>query len=379
MPLRDLVVLDLSRLFPGGYCTLLLADLGADVIKVEDLESGDYLRATPPLQDGSSALFAAFNRNKRAIGLDLKHADGRAAFLRLARRADVVVDGFRPGVLQRLGVGYDTLAAANARLVYCALTGYGQSGPLRQRAGHDLNYIGLSGILAQTGTADTLAIPGTQMADLGGGLGAAFGILAALWARQRTGHGQAIDVSMLDLSVSWGVLEAVRWLAGIPPAPPGRAPLTGGVPCYRVYAAKDGHITVAALEPQFWNALCTALGRPEFQPLQFAQGAEGARAQSALASIFATKTRAEWSTALAGIDACVEPVLQVDEVFAHPQVKARRLRADPGMAFPFPLSATPATIRRPAPGRGQHTDEVLAAAGYSAEELARLRAVGAIG
>ncbi len=379
MPLRDLVVLDLTRLLPGGYCTLLLADLGADVIKVEDLESGDYLRALPPFVNGVGALFAALNRNKRAIRLGLKHAEGRAAFLKLAGTADVVVDGFRPGVLDRLGVGYATLAGRNPRLVYCAITGYGQSGPDRDRAGHDLNYIGRAGILAQTGTQATLAIPGTQVADLGSGLGAAFAILAALRARERTGRGQSVDVSMLDLSVSWAVVEAVRWLAGEAPAGPGGGRLTGGTPCYGVYRARDGHLTVAALEPRFWKALCDALGRPDLESQQLARGAEAVRVRAQLEAIFETRTRAEWSARLAGLDVCVEPVLRVDEVFQDPQVQARGLRAGPGIAFPFRLSDTPAAVRRGPPRLGEHTDEVLEAAGYGADERARLRATGAIG
>lgn len=379
MPLRDLVVLDLTRLLPGGYCTLLLADLGADVIKVEDLQAGDYLRTIPPFTDGFSALFAALNRGKRAMRLNLKHPEGQTAFLKLAGTADVVVDGFRPGVLDRLGVGYATLAGRNPRLVYCALTGYGQTGPDRDRAGHDLNYVGRAGILAQTGTPASLAIPGTQVADLGSGLGAAFAILAALWARQRTGRGLAVDVSMLDLSVSLALVESVRWLAGEAPAAAGAGRLTGGVPCYGVYRAKDGHLTVAALEPRFWKTLCEAVGRPDLEPLQFAEGAEAAQVRAELEAIFETQTRAAWRARLAGLDVCVEPVLRVDEVFADPQVQARGLRAGPGIAFPFPLSDTPAVPRRRPPRPGEHTDEVLQAAGYGPDELARLRAAGAIG
>jgi len=379
MPLRDLAILDTTRLLPGAYCTLLLADLGADVIKIEDLETGDYLRAASPIQEGSSLLFAALNRNKRAIRLDLKHPDGRGAFLRLVEGADVVVDGFRPGVLDRLRLGYPVLAEVNHRLVYCAITGYGQSGPYRERAGHDLNYIGLAGILAQTGSPGALAIPGTQVADLAGGMGAAFVILAALWARQRTGRGQMIDVSMFDVSLSWCVVEAVRWLSGQLPTAPGAGLLTGGAPCYRVYHASDGALTVAALEPRFWKALCEALGRPDLEPHQFAEGEDGARTRSELQAIFATRTRGEWTSALSDLDVCVEPVLTGEEVLAHPQVQARGLAAPPGIAFPFQFGETPARVRRPAPAPGEHTDEVLAAAGFSAADRARLREARAIG
>jgi crotonobetainyl-CoA:carnitine CoA-transferase CaiB-like acyl-CoA transferase len=379
MPLEGLRVLDLSRLLPGGYCTLLLADLGADVIKVEDLQAGDYLRTTPPLEQGVGMVFRALNRNKRAIRLDLKHPDGRAAFLRLAAHSDVVVDGFRPGVLDRLGVGYAELAASNPRLIYCALTGYGQTGPWKERAGHDLNYIALAGILAQTGNPAGLAIPGTQIADLGGALGAAFAILAALWGRERSGRGQAIDLSLLDLAVGWSVLELTRTLAGEPSAPAGRGRLTGGFPCYRLYRAQDGDLSVAALEPRFWQALCAALGRPDLETRQFAEGPDAEETVAALAAIFATRTRAQWVEALAGVDACVEPVLRVEEVLDHPQVRARNQRRDPSLGLPFRLSALSPRPSGPAPGPGEHTDQVLGAAGYTAEQLARLRAAGAIG
>lgn len=379
MPLEGLRVLDLSRLLPGGYCTLLLADLGADVIKVEDLQAGDYLRTMPPFKNGVGMVFSALNRNKRAIRLDLKHPDGRAAFLRLAVQSDVVVDGFRPGVLDRLGVGYAELAARNPGLIYCALTGYGQTGPWKARAGHDLNYIALAGILAQTGTPAGLAIPGTQIADLGGGLGAAFAILAALCGRERSGRGQAIDMSLLDLAVGWSVLELTRTLAGEPPAPAGGGRLTGGFPCYRLYRAQDGDLSVAALEPRFWQALCAALGRPDLEARQFAEGRDAEQTVVALSAIFATRTRAQWVEALAGIDTCVEPVLRIEEVPDHPQVRARNQRRDPGLGLPFQLSAASVRADVPAPGPGEHTDLVLGAAGYTREQLARLREAGAIG
>jgi crotonobetainyl-CoA:carnitine CoA-transferase CaiB-like acyl-CoA transferase len=379
MPLEGLRVLDLSRLLPGGYCTLLLADLGADVIKVEDLQAGDYLRTTPPLEKGVGMVFRALNRNKRAIRLDLKHPDGRAAFLRLAADSDVVVDGFRPGVLDRLGVGYAALAASNPRVIYCALTGYGQTGPWKGRAGHDLNYIALAGILAQTGNPAGLAIPGTQIADFGGGLGAAFAILAALWGRERGGHGQAIDMSLLDLAVGWSLLELTRTWAGEPSAPAGGGRLTGGFPCYRLYRAQDGDLSVAALEPRFWQALCATLGRPDLERGQFAEGRDAEETVAALAAIFATRTRAQWVEALAGADACVEPVLQVEEVLSHPQVRARSQRRGPGLGLPFRLSALSPRPSGPAPGPGEHTDLILGAVGYTQEQLARLRAAGAIG
>ncbi|MFN2451162.1 MAG: CaiB/BaiF CoA transferase family protein [Candidatus Dormibacteria bacterium] len=386
MPLTGVRVLDLSRLAPGPFCTQLLGDLGADVIKVEECAGGDYLRWWPPLVDGLSASFWALNRNKRSVALDLRDAVARDAFLRLIDGADVLVDSFRPGVLGRLGLDWPVLHRRNPRLVLCSITGYGQDGPYRERAGHDLNYQALSGVLSTGGTADgRVGIPGVQIADLGtGAMSAVVAILAALRARDRTGEGQWCDVAMLDGLVSWLALQAAQhWATGAQGAP-GTALLNGRHPCYALYNCADGQLTVAALEPKFWSALTAALGLPELEGHAFDEGDGGARVHAALEAVFVTRTRAEWAERLAGLDVCCEPVLHLDEALEQDQVVARDGVLPAGTAgplpqtgFPFRLSATPPRVRRRAPALGEHTDQLLAEAGVDAATVAGMRAAGA--
>src|ERR687895_475507 len=259
--LSDIRVLDLSRLLPGGFCSLLLADFGAEVLKVEDTGMGDYIRWSPPYHEGAddstkSALFLAVNRGKRSIRLDLKSDAGREVLLKLARDHDVLLESFRPGVLDRLGVGYDRLREENPGLVYCAITGYGQDGPLRDRSGHDMNYLGLIGLLGLTGEREGPPVQSAgQIADIGGGaLMGAFGILAALRERDRSGEGQFVDVSMSDGALSWLALVAGRYLCDGEVPRRGELELAGGLICYRPYACKDGWVTLGALEPKFWHA-----------------------------------------------------------------------------------------------------------------------------
>ncbi|MFN2581930.1 MAG: CaiB/BaiF CoA transferase family protein, partial [Candidatus Dormibacteria bacterium] len=272
--LDDVRILDLSRLLPGPFCSLILADLGADVIKVEDTSAGDYLRWMPPLAGEYSAMFHALNRNKRSVSLDLKRPEGRDAFLQVAESADVVLESFRPGVMERLGLGYDTLHARNPRLILCSISGYGQDGPYRERAGHDLNYASLAGVLSIDGVEDGLpAMPPLQVADLGGGaLHAAVAILAALHQRARTGEGQWCDIAMLDGLISWMAPHAATYFAtGDVPAPHSLI-LNGRHPCYRMYRCADGAVSVAALEQKFWDALVRALGLAHLVDDAFADG-----------------------------------------------------------------------------------------------------------
>src|SRR5919202_886746 len=263
LPLEDLRVLDLSRLLPGGFCSLLLADMGAEVLKVEDTGMGDYVRWAPPYYEGAddsakSAYYLALNRGKRSIRLDLKQERGREVLRRLAREYDVLLESFRPGVLDRLGVGYTVLKEENPGLVYCAITGYGQTGPYTARPGHDMNYLGLNGLLALTGERDGPPIQSAgQIADIGGGgLMAALGILVALKERERSGEGQVVDVSMFDGSLSWLALVAAKYLCDGDPPRRGDLELAGRLICYRPYGCKDGWITLGALEPKFWRAWC---------------------------------------------------------------------------------------------------------------------------
>ncbi|HKX26040.1 MAG TPA: CaiB/BaiF CoA-transferase family protein, partial [Actinomycetota bacterium] len=260
-PLDGVRVLDLTRLLPGNYCTLVLADLGADVVKVEEPGRGDYIRWASPLVDGQGAAHRSLNRGKRSMTLDLKSADGPVVLRRLAAGADAVVESFRPGVLERLGGGYEALSAENPRLVYCALTGYGQDGPYRDRAGHDVDYIGLAGILEATGPADgPPVLPAVQVGDFGGGMAAAVAVVAGLREAAVTGHGRVLDVSMLDVAVSWTAVSMSWYLAAGQVPARGAMPLTGGLACYRAYRCADGrYLAVGALEPQFWRELCERL------------------------------------------------------------------------------------------------------------------------
>jgi crotonobetainyl-CoA:carnitine CoA-transferase CaiB-like acyl-CoA transferase len=387
MPLTGLRVLDLSRLLPGPFCTLLLADLGADVIKIEDPNGGDYVRWTPPLHGEYSAMYHTLNRNKRSVKLNLKSDAGREAFLRLAATADVVLESFRPGVMDRLGIGWETLHALRPSLIMCSISGYGQDGPYRDRAGHDLNYMAVGGALGITGTADgTLAMPGVQVGDIGGGaMSAAIAILAALQHRNRTGEGQHCDVSMLDGIVTWLSIHAARYFHdGVAPGP-ATTHLNGAHPCYNVYRCKDGWMSVGALEPKFWTALAEALDLPHLaDPAHaYAEREEARRVHAELEAVFLTRTRAEWAERLAGRDVCCEPVLHFDEVFANEQVRHRGMEIPAGAGgplpqtgFPFKLSATPPRVRTPAPGFGENTRELLAEVGYDDAAYDALRAAG---
>jgi len=385
--LDDVRVLDLTRLLPGPFCTVLLADFGADVIKVEDTTGGDYMRWMPPLVGESSAMFHPINRNKRSIAIDLKNPLGREAFLRLAATADVVVESFRPGVMDRLGIGYAALEAANPRIVLCSISGYGQDGPFRERAGHDLNYAAVAGVLLLGATVqDAPPMPGLQVGDLGGGaLDAALAIMIALHHAMRTGCGQHCDVSMVDGLISWAGVHASQLFASGAAPRPGEGVLTGRHPCYRIYACADGYLAVGALEPKFWREFVEVIGLPELADSGLSEGEEARRTVAVVESVLRTRTRAQWEEALAGHDVCVEPVLDLGETFEHPQVRSRGMRLEPGdgrptaqTGFPIRLTGTPAGYRRAAPAYGEHTDEVLAEAGYDTEQLASLRTAGAI-
>jgi len=396
-PLAGVRVLDLSRLLPGGFCSLLLADYGADVLKVEDMGMGDYIRWSPPYvagaaQSARSALFLALNRNKRSIRIDLKQAAGREVLLDLVREHDVVLESFRPGVLDRLDVGPGAMREANPKLVLCSITGYGQDGPLRDRAGHDMNYLALTGLLGLTGEPGGPPVqPAGQIADLGGGaLMAAFGILAALREAERTGEGQVVDVAMADGALSWLALVAARVLNDEEADPPARGmlELAGGLACYRPYECADGGwVALGALEGKFWAAWCRGAGRDDLLGEQFA--APGSPGHAAVAEVFAQRTRAEWEAFAAEHECCLEPVLDLGEALSSPLVRAREMVVgldQPGAArsvsllgAPVKLSRTPADCNRlPGPQLGEHTEAVLRAAGYDGERIARLVAAGAV-
>lgn len=366
LPLEGVKVLDLSRLLPGPYATLVLADLGATVDKLEEPGSGDYTRHSPPMKDDTSALFLGLNRNKRSIGVDLKSPEGVATLKALVKHYDVLVESFRPGVLDRLGVGYEVLAKENPRLVFCAISGYGNTGPDRLKAGHDLNYIARSGALAYGGAdGGPPAMPGVQLADIGGGsLFALIGILAALHERHTTGKGRFVDVSMTDGSMAFLHMHlAARLLMGAEGTPltRGREALNGGYPCYGLYRTKDDrYLAVGSLEPKFFAGVCAALERPDLLSGAYDVGEEGKKVRGELEKIFASRTQAQWAALFKPLDLCVEPVLEGDEILDDPQLQARGLFAKEGGVFWLrtPLRFGDVAIGPP-PSIGQHTAEIL--------------------
>jgi crotonobetainyl-CoA:carnitine CoA-transferase CaiB-like acyl-CoA transferase len=385
-------ILDLSRLLPGAYCSLLFADLGAEVIKVEEPGRGDYARHTRPYWGASDigAYFLLLNRNKKSVSLDLKRETGKAIFRRMAGTADVLLESFRPGVMDRLGLGWEALRRDNPRLVYCAISGYGQDGPYRNLVGHDVNYMGYAGALSVTGPREGPPLTaGVQVADLGGGaLMAAFAIAAALHHRRESGTGQFVDVSMTDGVVSWMIPHLAAFFATGHVPERARERLNGGWPCYGVYETADGgHVTLGALEPQFWVNFCRLVGREDLQARQHAEGTERDEVEATLRELFRTRSRDEWTELLHQADVCAGPVLALDEVVQDPQLRQRGLFASvehpklglvPQIAFPVQMSATPGRVETPPPELGQHTDEVLRGLGYDAAAISGFRREGVI-
>ncbi|MCE9667235.1 CoA transferase [Myxococcus stipitatus] len=385
LPLTGLRVLDLSRLLPGPYATLVLADLGATVVKVEEPDGGDYVRQMPPERDGVGALFYGLNRNKRSLTLNLKTPEGRDALKRLVRTHDVLVESFRPGVMDKLGVGEAVLRAENPRLIYCAISGYGRTGPDRLKAGHDLNYVARAGLLGYGGEADGApAFPGVQMGDIGGGsLFALVGILAALHERERTGLGRLVDVSMTDGATAFLHMHlAARLFMGEQGGPlqRGREALNGGYACYGLYRTADGRwLAVGALEPKFFMGVLERLGRMDLMEDAYAPGEAGLRVKAELTRLFAEHPMAYWQERFAGTDLCVEPVAEGDQVLADAQLRARGLFVDvedarlgrkvTHLLTPLRMGPTPV---QPPPALGEHSREVLTEAGFSEEELERL-------
>ena len=389
-PLEGLKVLDLTRLLPGGYATLLLSDLGADVVKVEEPGRGDYVRWTPPMVGEFSASHVALNRNKRSMTLNLKTEAGRDLFLEMVPGFDVVIESFRPGVMERLGVGYGRLQEVHPGLVYCAITGYGQDGPRAHAAGHDNNYIGYAGVLGIVGQeGGRPVLPGVQVGDLaGGGMAAVIAILTALHARTRTGKGDFCDISMMDGAFSWLSIHAAQYRATGDVPERERMPLSGLFPCYRVYPAADGYLSVGALEPQFWSALCKTIERPDLLDDAYAMGDRRDEVIKELSALFETRTRSEWMQHLEGVDACVGPVNDFAEAFADEQIRHRNMAIDDSsddqggwthVGNPIKLLSSPDDPIRSAPPRlGEHTDDVLRSAGLDEERVAALRESGAI-
>ena len=390
--LQGVRILDLTRLLPGDYCTLLMADMGAEVIKVEDLPQGDYVRWMPPLVGRYGAYFHALNAGKKSIGLNLKSEDGRRVFLKIAERCDVLIESFRPGVMASLGVDYATVQKVQPRIIYCSLTGYGQSGPYRSRAGHDVNYVGLAGLLTPPRAAENDAepahdLPRAAVADIGGSYAAAFSIAAALYARHQSGHGAYLDIALTEAALTFAIPRLVRaacMQAGQPiPALQGEE-LSGSFACYNIYRTADGkYVTLGAREPKFWKAFLTVAGRHDLLEAQYDPSRQ-AELTRIVAGIFLERPQKEWLELLGEkADACCEPLQEGSEVLRHPQLQARQLFSynsvgDSSVLQVATPSGTRPPRRPPAPGYGEHTAEVLAACGFSHDEIAQLSQAGVV-
>jgi alpha-methylacyl-CoA racemase len=384
-PLSGIRILDLTRLLPGPAATMHLADLGADVVKIEDPLAGDYARSMGPMHAGTSWLFQLVNRNKRSLRLDLKQTDGVEVFMRLARDADVVVESFRPGTVARLGIGYEAVQAANPRIVYCAVTGYGQSGPYRDRAGHDINYVGYAGVLDQIGPAGAApVVPNFPLADLlGGALTATVAILAALLDARASGRGRYVDVAMSEAVLAHAYFPLLGVLVRGQAPERGNDLFSGGVPCYGVYPTRDQRfMAVGALEEKFWDLLCDTLARPDLKPFRLATDSAGAYARAELARVFRSRPQAEWSAVFDGVDCCVTPVLTLQESLENEHFKARGVVVEAGgvkqFASPFRMSDFEFEVMRAAPPAGADSEAILRETGYSIEAIEALRGKGVI-
>ncbi|NLB52477.1 MAG: CoA transferase [Syntrophomonadaceae bacterium] len=384
LPLEGIRILDLTMYLPGPFGTQMLADFGAEVIKVEEL-GGEWGRKVYPVVGEKSALFYAVNRGKKSIAINLKSDQGKELFKQLCMTADVVVEQFRPGVMDRLGLGYQELKKENSRLIYCSISGYGHSGPLQYAAGHDLNYLSIAGITGLTGSSEHPELSGVQIADLAGGsLVAVISMLLALQAREKTGQGQYCDVAMMDGALSLLVYSLAEW-SGIERLPHrGKEILTGGYACYQVYkTADDRFVSLGAVEYKFWQGFCERIGRPDYGPYQW-DFSRQEEILSDIRQIMAGKTQQEWVEFFAADDICFTPVLTLEEMCEHPQVKERKMvfiledlaGSGKNMAItgsPIKLSDTPAVIKPVYPELGEHTDDVLSQLGYSLEDITRLK------
>jgi alpha-methylacyl-CoA racemase len=396
-PLSGIKILDLTKLAPGPHCTMILGDLGADIVKVEEPGAPTGRRAEQAGATGKVGRVVGFGsvptnalaRNKKSIGLNLKSGPGKEIYLRLAQRADVVVEEFRPGVAKRLGIDYETLSVRNPKLVYCAVTGFGQTGPFKNYVGHDLNYIATAGALSMIGRKDQPpSIPLNLLADYaGGGMHAAIGVLAALLARHQTGRGQYVDIAMLDgtMLLIAQALSTYFTTQKIPRR--GYTSMDGAAPYYNLYETKDGKIiTIGSVEPWFYANLCRALGCEQYITDQN-NHAKWTEMLEQFAAIFKTRTRDEWFDYLSQSDICVGKMLTLDELEHDPQIRARNMIVEvetptgekvKQVGISIKLSETPGSIRSLAAKVGQHTEEVLGELGYAKDDIERWRASGAI-
>ena len=389
LPLKDIRVLDLTRLIPGAVCTGMLGDLGAEVIKIENIEGGDYERQIPPFIGKLAARFLVLNRNKKSIALNLKKEKGREIFLKMVRRADVLVEGFRPGVMKRLRLDYPTLKMLVPGLVYCSISSFGQDGPYRDVIAHDINILGETGFFDVTGRKGEIPpIPGIQIADSIAGIYGALGILVALRQREKSGKGQNVDVSMFDGLLSWMFDPAKNLFANEKLPLKGEGRLTGGLPNYNLYKTKDGKLlAVGAIETKFWNMLLKKLGREDLivkeeeKTTSFISG-DSKRLRNLMEEIFLLKTRDEWMNELGNLNICVTPVRTLEEAISHPQAVFRKMVVDVRhpvaghhrqIGFPIKFSDTsPDVARLPAPRHGEHTISILKELEYADSEIKTL-------
>lgn len=395
LALEGITILDLSRVGIAAFATMILGDLGADIIKIDEPRKPGttiFGSSVSPIGEDARkrAAFRAMNRNKKSIALNLKHPDARQIFYALAKKSDVIIEGFRPGVVKRLEVDYETIKAMNPRIIYCSISGYGQDGPYSKLPGHDANYISIGGALGLIGQAGgPPVLPLNFVADwAGGSLFSTIGILAALMARQKTGKGQYIDMSMTDGVVALMTNLAVDYFmtGNIPRR--GEMMLNGAFPFFNVYETKDGkYISIACAEPHLWANLCRALGREGFIPYQDDTGRKRDEIFAFLRETFRTKNRDEWFEQFKEKDICVAPVYDLDEVFTDPQIIHRKMLLelnDPvvgkvrQVGIPIKLSETPGQVRSLAPVLGQNTEEILIQLGYTKEQIAELECAGVI-
>jgi len=383
MVLEDITVIDLTQLLPGPFCTQVLADFGANIIKIEGL-GGDLARVLGTKIKKESGPFMMLNRNKRSAVLNLKEVKGRDVFFRLIKQADVVIEGFRPGVMDKLGLGYEEAAKINERIIYCSISGYGQTGPYRDRPGHDINYISIAGILGNTGIEGSKPIiPGGQIADITGGLLGVVGIMFALWTREKTKKGQYIDIAMMDSAVAWLPLVLGDYLPRKTEPKRGQELLNGGYACYNVYETSDNrYMSLGALEVHFWETFCREIGQESFIAKQFANKPTQAEMTAKIQEVFSRKTQEEWTVFFQDKNVPCEPVLSLEGVFSHPQVLDRDMVLDVNhrtegkikqLGIPIKLSMTPGQIRMPAPRLGEHTEEILKEFGLTTEEIGQLK------
>jgi crotonobetainyl-CoA:carnitine CoA-transferase CaiB-like acyl-CoA transferase len=382
-------VLDLSSLLPGSLCTQMLADLGADVLKIENPNGGDNFRRTPPIINTTGSFFHVINRNKKGMTLNLKEEKGREIFLAMIPHADVLLETCIPGAMQEMGLGYDDLKAINPRMIYCSLTGFGQDGPYRERPAHDIDFLSISGVMGLLGErGGPPVVSPMQFGGAGGGILAALGILSALLRRERAGGGQYLDVSMLDALTPFLGLVMSQYMAdGILPRR-GDTLVGGGYAFYNVYETADGtYLSLGCLEEKFWKEFCSAVEREDLIDDQYAPSPRREELIEEVRSILIRKTRQEWIDLFNRYTICFSPVNSLEEVLHDPQIQHRGLWFQdshptdgtiPQQAFPIKFSEDQPAIRSHPPGHGEHTAEILREMGYSGAEIEKLKKDGII-